>query len=152
MMQPYLFHRCGPFPSWDKFTFQVRQLKKVFAFFAGTRWPRSFNWSRGQKPSKQPPKQPRKPLLLLPEQRSDMIERVCVISLDTFHLWPLLCSQESTRFPRRWTPMYFLDLASHQWISACQSLLKVTQRSLPGALQSCCFPYTNFSFWGKIKL
>lgn len=118
MMNTYLFHHCGPFPNWDKVALQ---LKKAFAFFAGIRWPRTFNWSRGQKPSNQQPKQPRKPLLLLPELWSDMIDRVCVILLDAYHLWPHLFSQESARFPRRWPTMYFLDLASRQWFSACVS-------------------------------
>lgn len=95
--------------------------------------------SWGQKPSKQPRKQPRKTLLLLPEPWSDMIDRVCVILLDTFHLWPHLFSQESARFHRRWPTIYFLDLASHQWFLACRCRRKVTRWWQPGALQSCCF-------------
>lgn len=149
MMHAYFFHRCGRFPNWGKSALQVRQLKKAFAFFAGIRWPRTLSWSRGQKPSKQPPKQPRKPLLLLPEPRSDMIDRVCVILLDSFHLRPHLFSQESARFPRRWAAMYFLDLASHRWSSAWWCWLKVARGSRPGALQGCCFSQQHFSGWGK---
>lgn len=138
MMHTQLFYRCGPFPNWEKFALQVRQLNKAFAFFAGIRWASTFHWSRGQKPSKQPPKQPRKPLLLLPEPWSDMIDCVCVISLDAFHWGPHLFSQESARFPRRWPTMDFLNLISHQWFSGYRSGLKVTQWSLPGALQTRC--------------